>query len=856
MALMTSLRGLLQRRRAEREIDDELAFHVEMETQANVARGMTPAEARRAALRAFGGVTQAKETVRDVRTLGIESVWQDVRHASRTLAAHPRFTLAAAGMLALAIGLTTAMFTIVDALIVRPVPFRDPDQLAHLMMGNDRGGRTVVAPAVLNAWRESPAFHAAESASWDDALLEAGGTVVTRKLATVTPGVFEMLGGVRPLRGRLFDATDGRAGRSDRVLVSETVWRALYNADPALVGQPLVVDGERLTVVGILPADFRFPSADTMLWRPTDLSSPGELARAYVRFEPGVPRDEALRLATMAAQAADARNAKLQLRARLYPLADTDAYTTRAVPLLTGGVILVFLVLSANVSSLLLARLAARRREFSMRAAIGASRGRLIRQALVESGVLGVLGIAIGAGIAWALVSIARALIPEPLLMQTLNPLNLDQRALAATSVSGLLATLAAGFLPAWLGTRVDAGESLRAVDRSRTETRSARALSRGLLVVEVALACTLLVGATLLTRSFVNLARADRGLDTTNVTTLWLALPASAASDSAARELLARNLDGTLRQLPGVRQAAWSYGLPPGGGMTSHGEWISDLAGAPVVEMEIARYMVSQDFFSLYRIPIIGGRGFEASDEYGNVIVSERLAQTLWPAIDPIGRTFRFEKEQFRVIGLAREIHYPAIDSRGDGPEFYHRYRPIGTPMVSLRCDPGCPDQAVIRHLLASTHPDVRVQDAGPIELEYAAQLARPRAAAALAVTFAAVAVIAAAGGLFSVLSYAVGRRRRDFGIRAALGASRREIRRVVLRDAVIVAASGLAIGSVFAAMLARALASLQYGVTPGDPLSWALVLVMIALTTAVASWGPARTAATMDPLALLREE
>lgn len=273
-------------------------------------------------------------------------------------------------------------------------------------------------------------------------------------------------------------------------------------------------------------------------------------------------------------------------------------------------------------------------------------------------------------------------------------------------------------------------------------------------------------------------------------------------------------------------------------------------------MEMEIARYMVSQDFFSLYRIPIIGGRGFEASDEYGNVIVSERLAQTLWPAIDPIGRTFRFEKEQFRVIGLAREIHYPAIDSRGDGPEFYHRYRPIGTPMVSLRCDPGCPDQAVIRHLLASTHPDVRVQDAGPIELEYAAQLARPRAAAALAVTFAAVAVIAAAGGLFSVLSYAVGRRRRDFGIRAALGASRREIRRVVLRDAVIVAASGLAIGSVFAAMLARALASLQYGVTPGDPLSWALVLVMIALTTAVASWGPARTAATMDPLALLREE
>src|SRR5688572_4232697 len=382
MALMTTLRGLLQRRRVHVEIDDELAFHVEQETAANVARGMTPSEARRAALIAFGGITQAKETVRDVRTLRIEPVWQDVRHAARVLGSHPRFTLAAAGMLALAIGLTTAMFTIADALIVRPIPFRDSDQLAHVLMGNDRGGRTVVTPAVVRAWRESPAFDAAESASYDTALIEAAGTVVERGLATVTPGVFDMLGGVKPLRGRLFAPTEGRAGQSDRLLVSETVWRSLYNADPTLVGQSIVVDGEKLTVVGILPADFRFPSASTVFWRPTDLGSPGEFARAYVRFAAGVPREDALRLATAAARAADATTA--ELRARVYPLAGSeDTYTTRAVPLLMGGVLLVFLVLSANVSSLLLARLAARRREFGMRAALGASRGRLIRQALV-----------------------------------------------------------------------------------------------------------------------------------------------------------------------------------------------------------------------------------------------------------------------------------------------------------------------------------------------------------------------------------------------------------------------------------------------------------------------------------------
>jgi putative ABC transport system permease protein len=856
MALMTSLRGLLQRSRAEREIDDELAFHMEMETHANIARGMAPAEARQAALRAFGGVARAKETVRDVRTLRIESVWQDVRHASRTLAAHRRFTLAAAGMLALAIGLTTAMFTIVDALIVRPVPFRDPGQLAHLWMGTDRGGRTLVAPAVLRAWRESPAFEAAESALADTALLEASGTVVTRRIASVTPGVFEMLGGVTPVRGRLFDTTDGRPGQFDRLLVSETIWRGLFNADPALVGQSITVDGKRVTVVGILPADFRFPSADTVLWRPTDLNrSPEELALAYVRFARGVPRDDALRLATEAARAADARNATL--RPRVSPLAGgQDEYARRAVPLLAGGVVLVFLVLCANVSSLLLARLAARRREFTMRAALGASRGRLLRQALVESSLLGALGVAIGAGIAWALVSIARVLIPEPLLLQTLNPLSLDERALVATSVAGLVATLAAGLLPAWLGTRVDAGDSLRVIDRSGTEARGARALSRGLLVVEVALACTLLVGATLLTRSFVNLARVDRGLDTSGITSLWLNLNSAKAGDTAAREILARTIEDDLRQLSGVRQVAWSYGLPPGGGMTSFGDWISDLPGTPAVNMEVSRYHVTQAFFSLYGIPIVRGRSFNASDTSTSVIVSERLAQLLWPAVDPIGRTFRFGKEQFQVIGLAREIHYPAIDARRDGPEFYHHYTAVGTPMVSIRCEPGCPDAAVIRHRLASTRPNVRVQRAEPIDVRYAAELARPRAAAALAVTFASIAVIAAAGGLFSVLSYSVARRRREFGIRTALGASARQIRSAVLRDALVVSTSGLAIGSLFAATLARALTSVQYGVTPGDPLSWSIVLGLIALTTIVASWGPARAAATSDPLVLLREE
>ena len=853
MAVMTWLRSLIQRRRVTREIDDELAFHLDMETQANIDRGMTPEQARRAALRDFAGVVQAKEAVREVRTFRVESVWQDVRHATRTLAGHPGFSVTAVTMLALGIGITTAMFTLVDTLILRPVPFRDPEQLAHLWMGSDRGGRIVVAPAVLRAWQQSPAFDGAESAAPATALLEAGETVVTRGIATVTPGVFNLLGGVTPLRGQLFD--DGGATHSNGVLVSETVWRTLYDADPALVGRSISVNRERLTVVGILPAEFRFPSADTVLWRPTDLIRPGEMAQAYVRFATGLPREDALRLATDAARAADAQNATL--RPWVFPLAGIDdAYSKQAVPLLGGGVVLVFLVLCANVCSLMLARLTTRRREFSMRAALGASRARLMRQAFVESCVLGAAGAAAGAAVAWGFVSIARALLPEPLLMQTLNPLDLDARALGASSMAGVVATLAAGLLPAWLGTRVDAGESLRVVNRSGTETRGARALSRGLLVLEVAMACTLLIGATLLARSFANLTRADRGLDTTGVTTLWLSFGGNAL-DAAGRAALARTLEEDFRQLPGVQQVAWSYGLPPGGGMTSFGDWTSDTAGSSPQNLEVERYVVGPEFFSLYRIPIIHGRGFAASEPQGHVIVGERLARTLWPGLDPVGHTFRFMEQQFTVIGVAREIHYPAIDSRLDRPEFYHAYTEASsTPMVSLRCVPACPDAAVIRNHLASSHPAVRVQRAAPAERNYAAQLARPRAAAALALTFAAIAVIAAAGGLFSVLSYGVSRRRREFGIRTALGASPRQIRRVVFGDGLIVAVTGAVIGSLAGAALARGLRSLQYGVTPGDTASWLLVLGIVWLTTVLACWRPARTAARMDPLMMLREE
>src|SRR5688500_611688 len=289
----------------------------------------------------------------------------DIRHALRRLRSRPGVMLAAAVMLGLGIGLTTAMFTVVDALILRPVPFRDPDRLANLAMMNDRGGRMAVAPAVLDAWRASPAFASAEGTSPGKAIIETGLGPIVRASARVSPGMFAMLG-VAPLRGRTFDAFEGRSGTDDRVILSEDVWRVYFGADAGLIGQRITIDGESLILVGVMPSGFRFPEWNTVVWRPLDFGAPpprlvSELPRAYVRVAPGVPLDDALRTATDTARRVDA-SITPETSARVLPMGALarDPYYQRAVPLLAGGVGLVFLVLCANVCSLLLARLSAR----------------------------------------------------------------------------------------------------------------------------------------------------------------------------------------------------------------------------------------------------------------------------------------------------------------------------------------------------------------------------------------------------------------------------------------------------------------------------------------------------------------
>jgi predicted permease len=527
----------------------------------------------------------------------------------------------------------------------------------------------------------------------------------------------------------------------------------------------------------------------------------------------------------------------------------------RAVEFLAGGVALVFLVLAANVSSLLLARLAARRREFGLCAALGASRGRLLRQAASEHALIGLVGAAGGAGIAWLLVSWT----PDAFLGRTLNPIDIDTRALAAACGLGFTAVLIAGLWPAWLGTRADATE-LALNARQPTESRAARLTSRGLLVGEIALACALLVGSGMLLRSFGELAHADRGLDVRGVVRASVAMPSSAFGDERARALALEAIESHLSAWPEMADVTVSQGLPPSaGGSRTITVLRSDAPGAEPIELVLDNFSVSASYFRFYGIPLLRGRAFEPGDSATDVVVGERLARLLWPDADPIGRTFTFANQSAvnRVIGVARETTLPTLDATADRPEYYRPF-PEGEMFanLSLRCRAECPDAQVIRARILEAHPGVTTGVFGPTEESYGLHLRVPRAIAGVGGLFAGVAVATAAGGLFSVLTYTVTRRRREFGIRTALGASPRDMRRLVVGEGLTLAGAGVAAGGLGGWVIARALETFRYGVTPVDPLTWTGVVGLLALTTVAAAWRPARQAARVDPVQLLRQE
>jgi len=790
----------------------------------------------------------------------IVSVLDDASSAMRAVSRRPWRSIAAAGILGLAVGLTTAMFTLADSLIFRPVPFPDADRLATATFSGPRGGP---APpmSVFNAWHNAHVFEAIEGASEDYSRVDLSGVEVHRRVARVTPGIFAMLGGVRPIVGRLFDADDGLPGREHGVLMSEEIWRAQYAADPNIVGHHVEIEDRRGVLIGILPSAFRFPSWSTAFWEAerfdASLGPDAGAPQIYVKFARTIPEADALRTATTIAKDADPRRGgDRQARATRLDDWKIDRSYLRAAPVLAIGILLLFVVLCANVSSLQLAGMSARRLELATRAALGASRARLVRRSLLESAMAGAAGVLIGAGLAEALVEAARVWLIDPLGLHSLNVLDIDARALAATAAAGLVATLSSSFLPALIGTRVD-GQSLQVTSRTATEPLRARLTARALLVGQIAVSCALLVGAALLARSFVNLVRADRGFDASRILTVRVDAPSKPSGGDSTRLAAMRAVSDEALALPGVTKVAWSYFYPPYGTTTFSGDWTSDAPGSPRVTMDVYDFRVSAAFFDMYGIPILRGRAFLPSDPPSVVLVSERVANIMWPGLDPVGRGLWFGSGRLSVIGVVKDIRFPSVDRSVDAPQIYGPFGVVTTMgVLSLRCEAACPDTEFVHQRLEHAQSGMGIYAVSRLDATYLREFNRPRAAAGLAGAFAITALVAAAAGLFSLLSQVVARRRREFGIRTALGASADDIRRLIARDGAAIAATGTALGAIAAILTSRLIGGMLFNVSATDPVSWSAVIGTLTLAVAAASWSPARAAGRTNPVILLRDE
>jgi putative ABC transport system permease protein len=819
-------------------------------------------------IRITGGVPPYQPQRKDQ---GVNTLLQDFWNAWRRLLREPRAAVGSVLLLALAIGVTSAMFAVIDAFIVRPAPFRDPGTLAKLdvMVGAEYGR---VDLATIRAWRNSGVFESVQGVGMN-AVGEFDGATgpVIRSGARITPGTFAMLG-VSPMLGREFVIGEGREGNDRYVILSEPAWRELFNADPAIVGKTVEISKESIVVVGVMPPGLRFPHRGNGIWRPLDLDAPSARAArgqvlAFARRKATIPADETARLASDAIAPLSPKPSTTKLRPAAAGL--LDDYSRESLLALVAGVGLVFLVLCANVANLILARTTARRREFGVCSALGASRGRLLRQVLLENTAIGVCATVLGLGLAYALVAIGQSALPEDLLWRTLNPLDLDLRAVLATSAAGMVAVLLAGLPAAWLGTRGDVIETVRLASRGGTDTPGSRRATQALLVVEVAMAVALLASAGLQVRSFVNLTSADRGLDADNVLIAKMTLPPAQFADRASQSVTSSLIQERLGALPGVDKVTLASNLPPNtGDLHFSFDVQTTLPGAAPVRINMMHsYSVAPAFFDVFGIQIKQGRGFEVTDDAGAAVLSENLAHALFGDVSPVGQTFSFGKTTYHVVGIATEIRNSLTDPREDYPEFYSPWYRAAAPgaaasapvsssvTVGLHCADPCASVESVRQAIASISAGIVVRSIEPLSKDFLEQLSWPRVAAAVATSFAGLALFATAAGLYGVLAYVVSRRRREFGIRAALGAAPRALRRSVLADGMRVSVAGVALGVAAGWGLSRWLASVQFGVSFFDPLTWLVVISAVLVIALLSSWRPATDAMRVDPSEMLRE-
>ena len=866
------LRTFFDRSKVDAELELELRDHIERETRANIGRGMSEGDARRAALIAFGGVQQYKEETRHVRGAAwLEDGVQDLRYAFRALRRAPGFTVVAILTLALGVGATSAVFSVVDGVLLRPLPFRDPGALyAVSYLPADLPFRlppSLVDRLFLSFQERQTSFERVTAYQRSQVTLSDVGDAVRLTGARVGAEFFAVLG-VSPARGRTFLPDEDQPGRESVVILSDQLWRQRFGADANVVGRTITLDGNPHTVVGIAPPGFDFP-ASAQIWTPIAIRLEtrntfiipvvGRLRRGMTSLQ---ARNE---LETIAASLPrDPRDNGDKSIAAIVPLRDVlTGSVQRSLLVFSGAVGFVLIIAGVNLANLLLIRASVRRHEMALRVSLGASRGRIVRQLLTESMLVSTVGAA--AGVIFAIVGVRAfvAMAPEGQIPR-LGEVRVDVSVLAFTLAISMATGLIFGLFPALDSARQEPQQALvqgpRTIGHGRVRSR--------FVMTEIALAFVLLTAAGLMIKSFVRMRSVDTGYDASHVVTMAVDLPSASYPDATRLRRFHGAVLERLGSIPGVRSVgAVSY--RPMGGMGIIGDFTVDGPSRVEKGYSVDKPTVSPGYFRAMGIRLISGRDFTTQDDGGApgvAIVSASMARAVWPNEQAIGKRISMEDKPkagdwLTVIGVVNDV----VQDRPlkAHPALYLPYlqtRPIfllNHMTYVVRADAGTSEIArAMRAALRDVDAAIPAQALESMDASMRAQVAEPLFQARLLTAFSLLALLLAAIGTYGVLAYDVTERRRDIGIRMALGAGSSRVLTGVMARTMSFAVAGIVIGAAGALAATRVLSRLLFEVTPTDPWTFAGTAVLLTAVALLAGFVPARRASRVDPIIALREE
>jgi predicted permease len=867
MQLWRRLCFYLRRDRFDRELAEEMRFHLELKVEDNLQAGMTPTEARAAARRQFGNHTLLREKSREVWGFQfVEELWQDLHYGTRMLRKQPGFTLIAVLTLALGIGANTAIFSIVDAVLLRPFPYQAPERLVILRERVPAGSPGGFSPSYPNFadWRaQNTAFDAISAVRGNESFNFTGAGEPERLSGRLVSAEFFSTLGIKPLVGRDFLAEDDRPGATPAAILSYGFWQRRFVEDPAIIGQQLTLNNQSFTVVGVTPPDFQYGvEADVNV--PIGLQAERFRLRGrdpgtdvVARLKPQVSAQQAETELNLIAERLEQQypESNKGRRVVLRPLHESFVGDVRQpLLILLGAVGLILLIACANVANLLLVRASARQKEMAVRVALGAGRVRIIRQLLTESVLLSALGTAIGILLAFWGTSFIASQLPNGI--PRLQQAQVNGPVLVFTLAVSLLTGLLFGLAPAMQASRPNLTQGLKEGERGSSGRR--QRLRSALVVGEVALTLTLLLGAGLLIQSFRRVLEVDPGFKPQKLLTMQVSVN---NPDGQQVANFFEQLQENVRSLPGVTSVAVSDGLPfdmanyPG--FRIEGRTEPDNKGSGL------RYKVSLDYFQTMGIELLKGRLFTAEDTRDSqrvIVINDVLARQHFPNEDPLGKRLKETptSPSLEIVGVVRHVEHYNLDNKSAQPQFYTSFNqaPGGRYVLVRTAVEPLSLAAAVRAQVAALNKDQAVFNVRTMEQIVGQSVAPRRFSMLLLTVFAVVALGLASLGIYGMMSYAVAQRTREIGVRMALGAQSGNVLRLVIGQGMKLALAGVALGLVASVALTRTIKNLLFGVSATDPLTFAAFALLLAAVALLACWIPARRATKVDPLRALRHE